>query len=136
MNGSGSGMWSPTLCSSSCLFIHPDELAVYDFCRPQCLSQMNLYEGNVSPSIIVDDDWGTGPAGMTVFRNYLNGPYLGTQRAGVIRVPSLQPWDIAVYSGKYIGYALSGCRYGVRPQTRVIGSSWYRLPGLPKNTNR
>ena len=98
-------------------------------------AQMNLYEGNVSPSIIVDDDWGTGPAGMTVFRNYLNGHTLGTQRGGYTSSVAYNPWDIVSYSGKY--YAAT--RYQDAGTASPTNSSyWFQLvspTGTSENTN-
>jgi hypothetical protein len=65
----------------------------------------NLWEGNSSPSIQIDDDWGTDPVG-TMFRNWLIGRQVGNARGAYSTSNTYNPWDCVTSGGStYCAFA-------------------------------
>lgn len=94
---------------------------------------MNLYEGNVGPGVILDDDWGTGPI-TTFFRNYFNGHTLGTQRGAFSNSTNYNPWDIVTSSG----HSWAATEYIAAGGGNPSSPTWFELAasyGTSENTN-
>jgi hypothetical protein len=124
MNGSGSGnVESYNYMPFQVFSFNQMNWQSAPFATHNAYTGMSLYEGNVGPSLIVDDDWGSGPVSATIFRNYWNGHTLGTQRGAFSNSTNYNPWDIVTYNG----HSWAATKYIASGGGNPGSSNWFQL---------